>query len=107
MRNRNIRIRCTEAEATTMKNLAKSRGLSLSDMVRRAAFGVRMPPRTFDATQAALLAQTLGELGRIGGNVNQLARRANAGTFSGHDAELAATLAGIDTLRERIRTMLS
>lgn len=107
MRNQIIRVRCTEAETTTMKNLAKSRGLSLSDMVRRAALGVRMPARTFDATYADVLARLLCELGRIGGNVNQLTRRAHAGKLSGHDAELAAMLAGLDALRERIRDLLA
>lgn len=107
MRNRIIRVRCTEAEATTMKNLAKSRGLSLSDMVRRAALGVRMPARTFDQTHAAVLVRTLGEFGRVGGNLNQLVRRANGGRLAGHDAELSEALSGIDALRQRIRDMLA
>ncbi len=90
-----------------MKDLAVSRGLSLSDLIRRAALGVRMPARSFDQTHAALLGRTLSELGRIGGNMNQLTRRANAGRLTGHHAELSETLAGIDALRERIRNMLS
>nr|WP_189636745.1 plasmid mobilization relaxosome protein MobC [Rhizobium phaseoli] len=90
-----------------MNDLAKSRGLSLSDMVRRATLGVRMPARIFDQTDAAVLARTLGELGRVGSNLNQLVRRANSGRLTGHDAELAASLAGVDALRDRIRAMLS
>ena len=107
MRDRIIRLRVTEAEATTMKDLAKARGLSLSDMVRRAALGVRMPPRRLDHTNAVLLARIVGELGRIGGNLNQLVRRANGGRLAGHDAELSETLSGIDALRRRIRDMLA
>lgn len=90
-----------------MKDLAKARGLSMSDVIRRAALGIRMPKRAFDQTHAAVLARTLGELGRIGGNINQLTRRANGGKLVGHDAELSETLAGVDALREHIRTMLA
>ncbi|MBY4591954.1 plasmid mobilization relaxosome protein MobC, partial [Rhizobium redzepovicii] len=50
---------------------------------------------------------TLGELGRIGGNLNQLVRRANGGRLAGHDAELSETLLGIDALRDRIRDLLA
>lgn len=90
-----------------MQDLAKARGLSLSDLIRRAALGIRMPARSFDQTHAAQLARTLGELGRVGGNLNQLVRRANGGKLTGHDAELSETLAGIETLRDRIRQLLS
>ena len=107
MRDRIIRLRVTEVEASTMKDLAAARGLSLSDMVRRAALGVRMPTRSFDQTHANVLARTLGELGRIGGNLNQMVRRANGGRLAGHDAELSETLSGIDALRQRLRDLLS
>lgn len=106
MRDQIIRIRTTHAEAATMKDLAVARGLSLSELIRRVALGVRMPARSFDATHIALLAQTLGELGRIGGNVNQLARRANSGKLSGHDAELAKALVELDALRGRLREII-
>ncbi|WP_434139853.1 plasmid mobilization protein [Sinorhizobium meliloti] len=107
MRDRIVRLRVTDAEAATMKDLAKARGLSLSDMVRRAALGVHMPARSLDATHAAVLARTLAEIGRIGGNLNQLVRRANSGKLIGHDAELSRTLAGIDALRQRLRDLLA
>ncbi len=89
-----------------MKDLAVARGLTLSDLVRRAALGVRMPARGLDQTNIVLLTQTLGELGRIGGNLNQIARRVNAGRLAGHDAELAQTLTGVDGLRDRIREIV-
>lgn len=107
MRNLTIRLRVTDDEAVSMKDLAAARGLSLSDLVRRATLGVRMPARAFDATHSAVLARALGELGRIGGNLNQLTRRANGGMLSGHDAELSETLSGVDALRKRLRELLS
>ncbi|WP_033055498.1 plasmid mobilization protein [Sinorhizobium meliloti] len=106
MRDRIIRIRISEVESSTIKDLAKSRGLSLSDMVRRAALGVRMPARSLNGADAVLIARLLGELGQIGGNLNQMVRRANSGKLSGYDAELSYTLAGIDALRGRLREIV-
>jgi hypothetical protein len=107
LRNRIVRIRVSDAELSALKTLAAARGLSLSDLLRRAALGTRMPARRFDHADAAILVRMLGELGRIGGNVNQLTRRANAGKLVGHDADLAATLAGIDALRARVREIIA
>ncbi|WP_105422308.1 plasmid mobilization relaxosome protein MobC [Neorhizobium sp. T25_27] len=107
MRDRIIRIRASTEEISKIEQLAKGRGLSISEMMRRAALGVRMPVRTFDSTQVVLLTRALGELGRIGGNLNQLVRRANSGKLSGYDADLAQTLSGIDTLRHHLRGIIS
>lgn len=106
VRNRIIRVRANDVELATMKNLAAARGISLSDMVRRAALGVRMPAAALDRRDLAELACVLGALGRIGGNLNQLVRRANAGRLPGHDAELSRTLDGIDALRRRLRNIV-
>lgn len=107
MRDQIIRIRASHQEATAMKDLAVARGLTLSDLVRRAALSVRMPARRFDQTHAVLLTRTLGELGRIGGNLNQLVRRANSGKLVGHDAELFRTLAELDALRTHVRDIIA
>lgn len=106
MRDQIIRIRASHAEATAMKDLAAARGLPLSELIRRAALNVRMPARSFDATHMAMLTRALGELGRIGGNINQLARRANAGRLPGHDAELASVLVELDALRGHLRAFI-
>lgn len=107
MRDRIIRIRASTEEISKIEQLAKGRGLSISEMMRRAALGVRMPVRTFDATQVVLLTRALGEAGRIGGNLNQLVRRANSGKLTGYDADLVQTLSGIDTLRHHLRSIIS
>lgn len=106
MRDQIIRIRASRDEANAMKDLAIARGLSLSELIRRAALNVRMPARSFDATHIAMLARALGELGHVGGNINQLARRANAGKLPGHDAELAKALVELDVLRGHLRAMI-
>jgi len=106
MRDQIIRFRASKAEVGAMKDLAVARGLSLSDLLRGSALGVRLPTRTFDHTDVRCLTQLLGHLGRIGGNINQLVRRANSGKLSGHDAELAETLVGINKLRDRVREII-
>ncbi|ANV24587.1 plasmid mobilization protein [Agrobacterium pusense] len=107
MRNRIVRIRVSDTEVSALKALATARGLSLSDLLRRAGLGIRIPARRFDQADAAILVQMLGELGRIGGNLNQLTRRANARKLVGHDADLATTLVGINALRTRIREIIA
>jgi len=107
MRDRIIRIRASAEELSKIEGLAKGRGLSISETMRRAALGVRMPVRTLDASHIMVLTRTLAELGRIGGNLNQMVRRANSGKLVGHDGELAATLSGIDRLRDRLREFMA
>ena len=55
MRDKIVRIRVSDAELSALKSLAAARGLSLSDLLRRAALGIRMPARRFDHADAAIL----------------------------------------------------
>ena len=56
MRSRIVRVRTSDTEFSRMKDIATGRGPSISVLIRRAALGVRMPARTFDANHAATLA---------------------------------------------------
>lgn len=107
MRNRIVRVRTNDTEYSRMKDIAAARGLSISELVRRAALGVRMPARTFDANHTVVLAWILGEIGRVGGNLNQLVRLANAGRIAGHHEELSRILADVDAVRFRLRELLT
>lgn len=107
MRNKIIRIRVSDAELAAVRSVAIARGLSMSDLLRRVAQGIRVPARRFHQADVTILLNLLAELGRIGSNLNQLTRRANAGKLNGHDADLAATLAGIDALRTRVRELIT
>jgi hypothetical protein len=61
---------------------------------------VRRPP-----VERKELARLLGELGKIGGNLNQLARAANTGVVI--DAtEVSEALAGLGAVRDAILTAL-
>lgn len=107
MRSRIVRVRTSDTEFSRMKDIATARGLSISELVRCAALGTRMPARTFDANHAAMLAWTLGEVGRVGGNLNQLVRLANSGRIAGRDDELSRILADVDAVRSRLRELLT
>lgn len=107
MRSRIVRVRTSDTEFSRMKDIASARGLSISELVRRAALGTRMPARTFDASHATVLARTLGELGRVGGNLNQLVRLANSGRIAGRDDELSRILAEVDAVRFRLQELLT
>lgn len=106
MRDRSIKVRLTTDELADLRARATGRGLSLSELLRRAGAGVRMPARAFDRTHALLMTRALGELGRIGGNLNQLSRAANKGHVP-HGDDIRRTLDGINQLREQIRVLLS
>ena len=107
MRSRIVRVRTSDTEFSKIKDIAKARGLSISELVRRAALGTRMPARTFDANNTAVLARTLSEIGRVGGNLNQLVRLANSGRIAGRDDELSRVLADVDVVRSRLRELLT
>jgi hypothetical protein len=77
-RTRIIPVRCNESERTAISEKATQAGLSVGAFLRSLALGdagpraVRRPP-----IERKELARLLGELGKIGSNVNQLARGFN------------------------------
>lgn len=78
-RKRIIPVRCTEHERVAIKAVAEEAGLSVGAFLRLLALGdaglraVRKPP-----VEKAELARILGQLGKIGSNVNQIARAVNS-----------------------------
>ena len=88
-------VRITPAELAIVQEQAARAGLSLSDFSRRVILRKRVAPAITDTDEAAL-----AELARIGVNLNQLARRANA---SGKvPPQLAEALADVCAAVERI-----
>jgi hypothetical protein len=93
-------IRCTEAEQTAIKERAEQAGLSVGAFLRALALGdpgpraVRRPP-----VERKELARLLGEIGKIGSNVNQLARGFNASRLMPGFPELLAIRQEIGEMR--------
>jgi hypothetical protein len=73
-------VRCTLQEFNAIAAKADKAGLSIAAFMRAAALGdagpraQRRPP-----ADHKILRRILGELGRIGNNINQIARALNAG----------------------------
>lgn len=79
-RNRRIDFRLTEAEYAEVRRKADRSGYTVGAYVRATVLGSpgpraqRLPP-----TNKHLLLKLLGELGKIGSNINQIARAINSG----------------------------
>lgn len=73
------RMRCTPAEYAQLEAAAERAGLTIGAFMRQQCLGspgpraVRRPP-----VERAALAQILGQLGKCGSNLNQIARALNA-----------------------------
>lgn len=78
-RGETVTVRLTKDERATLDALASRSGLAAGAFMRAAAFGdagpraQRRPPADHKA-----LRQLLGECGRVGNNLNQIARNLNA-----------------------------
>lgn len=101
-RSDTITVRVTPDERATIDDLSMHAGLSVGAFLRGAALGdpgVRAQRRI--PVDAALLRRLLGEAGRVGNNLNQIARRLNA-EGQAEPAELGAALAAHDEVRRAI-----
>ncbi|HEX3983909.1 MAG TPA: plasmid mobilization relaxosome protein MobC [Acidisoma sp.] len=102
-----VAVRCTDAEHATLTAAAAQAGLSVGAYLRTMALGspgpraVRRP-----SVERADLARLLGELGKIGSNVNQLARAANTSGDMPAVDELAAITADVRVLRDALMKAL-
>jgi len=85
--------RLTVSERVMVEAMANAAGLSVSDFARRAVLGQRIAPPT--TRKGGIPVGLLSDLARIGNNLNQIARRANAsGNMPAHLPDL------IDQLRD-------
>ncbi len=88
-------VRLTEAELVALHELARSHGLSLSELARQRLLSGKISPRP----QAAD-AQLLSELNRCGVNLNQIARALNAG--AGLPTSIDGTLQTFHQVLDRV-----
>lgn len=89
-RTRTLSVRFNDREAETVRMMADRAGLSCGALVRYALFKTP-PPRAArrPTVNHRAVAQLLGQLGKIGTNINQLAKQANAGRYQSNSIELA------------------
>lgn len=106
-RGKFVAVRCSDAEHATMNAAAAQAGLTVGPYLRALALGtpgpraVRRPPVEKEA-----LARLLGELGRVGSNVNQLARVANTSGDLPVTNRLDAITAELAAMRDELMKAL-
>ena len=75
-RNHILTMRFNQEEAAAVRQIAQSRGQSVSAVLRTTLLHSRAHPSRIDQQAVARL---LGQLGKIGSNINQIAFHLNAG----------------------------
>jgi len=102
-RGKFIAVRCSDAEYATITAAAAQAGLSVGAYLRTLALGspglraVRRPP-----IEKEFLARMLGELGKVGSNVNQMARVLNTTGDRPSWYELSAITSALQETRAAI-----
>ena len=102
VRDKHLTIRFSPEERALVDEAADRAGLTPGSYARQVLLGapaprqVRRPP-----IERRDLARLLGEIGHVGGNLNQIARVANIGEEV-DAAELSAMLADLAVVREAI-----
>ena len=101
-----VTIRLDEAEHTQINDRAENAGLTLSGYFRSAVLNTPPPPQSRrPPVDRAELAKLLAAIGRIGNNVNQLARVANAGSWP-ESKDLSKARADIKWIRTTLMKAL-
>ncbi len=106
VRSRILPVRLSDDERAVIEAAAERAGLAAGSYARQTLLGapaprqVRRPP-----VERRELARLLGELGKLGGNLNQLARAANSGTVL-DTVEIEAALKGLPALRDAVLAAL-
>jgi hypothetical protein len=106
VRSRHLTIRLSPDERATIDDMADRAGLTSGSYGRQVLLGapaprqVRRPP-----VERRELARLLGEIGHVGGNLNQIARYMNYG-HGVDEFELKQTIAGLSLVRGAILTAL-
>jgi hypothetical protein len=102
VRTRIVPIRLSDEEHAAIDAAAQRAGLVFSTYARQVLLGapaprqVRRPP-----VERRELARLLGELGKIGGNLNQLAKATNQGLIV-YQNEILFALGGLRVVRDAL-----
>ena len=96
-RSRMFTVRLSPQEALTIRQRAQEHGQSVGALLRSSLLHARLRPSRIDQQAVARL---LGQLGKIGGNINQIAFHLNAGRpGDGIEGSLEEALRDLSELR--------
>jgi uncharacterized protein (DUF1778 family) len=106
-RRQQLVIRCTDDERAGIAAAAERAGMTVGAFMRHQALGTAGPRAARrPVIQKMELAQVLGLLGRVGGNVNQLARAFNTDGTTPAPAAWATVSADMHEMRDALMRAL-
>lgn len=107
-----IRVRVTSAEKLRIWQMAASAGYTPSDFMRLRTMAATQPVRHKPTPDRELLLNVMAELGKVGSNVNQIARHLNSRDETGQLAgiktdDINQAMQGLDALTAHVLKLLS
>ncbi|QMW01457.1 plasmid mobilization protein [Spirosoma foliorum] len=107
-----IRVRVTASEKLRIWQMAAENGYTPSDFMRLRTMAATQPLRHKPTPDRELLLNVMAELGKVGSNVNQIARALNSrdetGQLAGIDTdEINQAMQGLDALTAQVLKLLS
>ena len=106
-RNKQLVVRFTEGEYASISSGAKNAGMSLSAYVRHLAVDGKVDVHYHLSHDSEDLGAILAQLGKIGSNLNQIARYYNRGGHSsrGIEQRLSELTSGLFDIREKLAAL--
>lgn len=102
MRKRDVwvKVRVSEDERDLWQVKAKEQEVTLADLIRQSVGGIKTVDREPKRTRASRTADPalLNALGRIGSNLNQIARWANTHKSAANAIDVISAMASIESL---------
>ncbi|WP_338875049.1 plasmid mobilization relaxosome protein MobC [Spirosoma sp. SC4-14] len=107
-----IRVRVTASEKLRIWQMAAENGYTPSDFMRLRTMAATQPLRHKPTPERELLLHVMAELGKVGSNVNQIARALNSRDETGQLAdidtdEINQAMQGLDNLTAQVLKLLS
>ncbi|WP_095444216.1 plasmid mobilization protein [Ochrobactrum quorumnocens] len=97
-----VTIRMTPAERQRLSSLCEQSALNASEFIKRATLSSELTIISSNHVDREITAKFLGELGRIGNNINQIARVLNSSKNSACNFEATPFLEELRALRAAI-----
>jgi hypothetical protein len=102
VRDRILTIRLSPDERAVIDTAAERAGLAIGSYARHALLGAPAPRQVRrPIVERRELSRLLGELGKIGGNLNQLAKAANSGVIV-YEGEIDDTRHALIEMRDAV-----
>ena len=96
-----LTIRLTDEQAQEIENEAAAFGLTRGSVIKKKVFAEKFSPRKVPRPDQVELARLVAELGKIGSNINQIAKQMNQGNTP-PPAELIISVKGAREGLEKI-----